>query len=193
MPTTTTRSAAGAPAHGVGPMLREWRVRRRLSQLDLSTVAGVSTRHLSYVETGRSSPSRELVLHLARELDVPLREQNRFLLAAGYAPVFSEFDLADEAMRPIADALGAILRGSEPNLTLVMDRHWNLVMANESAFALTAGLPDELLTPPINVLRLTLQPEGLAASSTSTRCPSTCRRARSTDPATSAKRRSPFR
>ena len=101
-------------------MLREWRDRRRLSQLDLSTRAGVSTRHLSYVETGRATPSRELILHLARELDVPLREQNRFLLAAGYAPVYSEFDLSDDAMRPVVEALGAILRGSEPNPTLVI-------------------------------------------------------------------------
>ncbi len=162
MPSTAVRSDSGTPTHGVGPMLRAWRERRRLSQLDLSTLAGVSTRHLSYVETGRSTPSRELILHLARELEVPLREQNRFLLAAGYAPVFSEFDLSDEAMRPIADALGAILRGSEPNPTLVMDRHWNLVMANESALALTAGLPAELLAPPLNVLRLTVHPEALA-------------------------------
>ncbi len=144
-------------------MLRGWRERRRLSQLALSAMADVSTRHLSYVETGRSVPSRELILHLARELEVPLRDQNQFLLAAGYAPVFSEFDLSDEAMRPVADALGAILRGNEPSPTLVMDRHWNLVMANESAFALTAGVPDELLAPPMNVLRLTLRPDALAA------------------------------
>ncbi len=150
-----------APAHGVGPMLREWRDRRRMSQLDLSNVAAVSTRHLSYVETGRSKPSRELILHLASELDVPLREQNQLLLAAGYAPVFSEFDLTDDAMRPVADALAAILQGSEPNPTLVMDRHWNLVMANESALAFTAGLPEELLVPPLNVLRLTVHPEAL--------------------------------
>ncbi len=143
-------------------MLREWRDRRRLSQLDLSTRAGVSTRHLSYVETGRATPSRELILHLARELDVPLREQNRFLLAAGYAPVYSEFDLSDDAMRPVVEALGAILRGSEPNPTLVMDRHWNLVMANEPAFALTDGLPEELLAPPLNVLRLSVHPEAMA-------------------------------
>lgn len=149
-------------AHGVGPLLREWRERRHLSQLDLSGLAGVSTRHLSYVENGRSTPSRELVLHLARELDVPLREQNQLLLAAGFAPVFSEFDLADEAMAPIAAALDTILRGSEPNPTLVMDRRWDIVLANDSALAFTAGLPAELLQPPLNALRLTVHPEGLA-------------------------------
>lgn len=143
-------------------MLREWRERRRLSQLGLSTLAGVSTRHLSYVETGRSTPSRELVLHLARALDVPLRDQNRFLLAAGYAPVFSELDLTDEAMRPVVQAIDAILAGSEPNPTIVFDRHWDLVMANDSALAFTAGLPPDLLEPPLNVLRLTAHPEALA-------------------------------
>ncbi|MGI9644946.1 MAG: helix-turn-helix domain-containing protein [Ilumatobacteraceae bacterium] len=162
MPTSTLPTGSFAPAPGVGPMLREWRDRRRLSQLDLSTRAGVSTRHLSYVETGRATPSRELILHLARQLEVPLREQNRFLLAAGYAPVYSEFDLTDDAMRPVVDALGAILAGSEPNPTLVMDRHWNLVMANDAAFALIDGVPDELLVPPLNVLRLSVHPEAMA-------------------------------
>lgn len=134
-----------------------------MSQLDLASAAEVSTRHLSYVETGRSTPSRELVLHLARHLDVPLREQNDLLLAAGHAPAHSQLDLADPEMAPVVATVETMLAASEPNPTLVMDRHWNLVMANESAFAFTAGAADHLLGPPLNVLRLTLHPEGLAA------------------------------
>lgn len=133
-----------------------------MSQLDLASVADVSTRHLSYVETGRSTPSRELLLHLARHLEVPLREQNDLLMAAGYAPAFSELDLADPAMKPVVDALEILLAGSEPNPTLVMDRHWNLVMANEAALALTAGVADHLTQPPMNVVEFTLHPDGLA-------------------------------
>ena len=134
-----------------------------MSQLDLASAAEVSTRHLSYVETGRSTPSRELVLHLARHLDVPLREQNDLLLAAGHAPVHSKLDLSDPTMAPVMATLETMLAASEPNPTLVMDRHWNLVLANESAFAFTAGVADHLLGPPLNVLRLTLHPDGLAA------------------------------
>jgi len=133
-----------------------------MSQLDLASVAEVSTRHLSYVETGRSRPSRELVLHLAAHLDVPHREQNDLLLAAGHAPAYRQFGLDDPEMAPVVSALQSILDGSEPNPTLVMDRHWNLLMANDSAFALTEGVADHLLTPSINVLRMTLHPEGLA-------------------------------
>ena len=134
-----------------------------MSQLDLASAAEVSTRHLSYVETGRSTPSRELVLHLARHLDVPLREQNDLLLAAGHAPAHSQHDLSDPTMAPVMATLETMLAASEPHPTLVMDRHWNLVLANESAFAFTAGVADHLLGPPLNVLRLTLHPEGLAA------------------------------
>lgn len=133
-----------------------------MSQLDLASMAEVSTRHLSYVETGRSRPSRELVLHLARHLDVPHREQNDLLLAAGHAPAFGQFDLADPEMVPVVQALQSILDGNEPNPTLVMDRHWYLVMANASALALTEGVAAHLLEAPLNVLRLTLHPEGLA-------------------------------
>lgn len=134
-----------------------------MSQLDLATTSEVSTRHLSYVETGRSTPSRELLLHLARHLDVPLREQNDLLLAAGFAPAFSEFDLHDPALASVVTALEAMLSGSEPNPTLVMDRHWNLVLANEAAFELTVGVADHLVSPSINVLRLTMHPDGLAS------------------------------
>lgn len=135
-----------------------------MSQLDLASLADVSTRHLSYVETGRSSPSRELVLHLARHLDVPLREQNDLLMAAGYAPAFSELDLDAPAMRPVVAAMETMLAGSEPNPTLVMDRHWNLVLANEAALLMTEGVADHLLGPPLNVVELTLHPDGLAPS-----------------------------
>ncbi|WP_040491921.1 helix-turn-helix domain-containing protein [Ilumatobacter nonamiensis] len=164
VPLDTTRSAdrRGQVERGVGPLLRTWRARRRMSQLDLASAAQVSTRHLSYVETGRSRPSRELVLHLARHLDVPPREQNDLLLAAGHAPAYRQFDLTDPEMAPVVAALRSILDGSEPNPTLVMDRHWNLLMANESAFALTEGVAEHLLSPTINVLRLTLHPDGLA-------------------------------
>jgi transcriptional regulator with XRE-family HTH domain len=157
---TTDRSNAVTP--GVGALLREWRTRRRMSQLDLASETEVSTRHLSYVETGRSTPSRELILHLARHLDVPHREQNDLLLAAGYAPGYSQLDLASPTMQPVVAALEAILVGNEPNPTLVMDRHWNLVMANESAFAWTVNVDPALLGPPLNVLRLTLHPDGIA-------------------------------
>jgi transcriptional regulator with XRE-family HTH domain len=157
-----TSATNSAPTAGVGGLLRTWRARRRMSQLDLSSLADVSTRHLSYVETGRSSPSRELVLHLARHLDVPLREQNDLLIAAGYAPAFSRLDLDDPAMRPVVTALQTMLAGSEPNPTLVMDRHWNLVMANEAALAMTAGVATHLLEPQLNVIELTLHPDGLA-------------------------------
>ncbi len=159
MPSSST---ATAPAGGIGPLLRVWRGRRRMSQLDLASVAEVSTRHLSYVETGRSSPSRELVLHLARHLDVPLREQNDLLLAAGHAPAHSQLDLTDSAMAPILATLETMLAASEPHPTLVMDRHWNLVLANESAVAFVAGVADHLLGPPLNVVRLTVHPDGLA-------------------------------
>lgn len=160
-------TAARASAHsasGVGVLIRDWRQRRRMSQLDLASIAEVSTRHLSYVETGRSTPSRELVLHLARHLDVPLREQNDLLLAAGFAPQFTEFDLHDPALQPVVSTLQAMLSGSEPNPTLVMDRHWNLVLANEAALVLTAGVAGHLLEPPMNVLRLTMHPDGLAST-----------------------------
>lgn len=154
--------ALNAPVTGVGPLLREWRHRRHLSQLDLASEAAVSTRHLSYVETGRSSPSRELVLHLARHMNVPLREQNDLLMAAGYAPAFSELDLDAPAMRPVVSALRTLLLHSEPNPTLVMDRYWNLVLANDAAFAFLDGVAEHLLEAPLNIVELTLHPDGLA-------------------------------
>jgi transcriptional regulator with XRE-family HTH domain len=148
---------------GVGDLLRDWRQRRRRSQLDLATEAEVSTRHLSFVETGRSKPSRELVLHLAEHLEVPLRDRNRLLLAAGYAPVHRETALDDAAMAPVRAALETILKGHEPFPALIVDGHSNLVSANGSALALMSdGVDAALLEPPVNVLRVSLHPDGLA-------------------------------
>lgn len=148
---------------GVGELLREWRQRRRRSQLELATEAEVSARHLSFVETGRSRPSRELVLHLAAHLDVPLRERNTLLLAAGYAPVYGERSLDDEEMDPVRDALDRVLAGHEPYPAVIVDRRWDLVSANGAALGLfTAGVAPHLLEAPINVYRLGLHPEGLA-------------------------------
>src|SRR4051794_20602584 len=153
-----------APAvHGVGGLLRDWRQRRRLSQLDLSVEAEVSTRHLSFVETGRSKPSRELVLHLAEHLDVPLRDRNALLTAAGYAPVYRETRLDDASMAPVRDALDTILAGHEPYPALIVDAHWNLVAANAALTVLLEGVAPHLLEPPVNALRVSLHPDGMAA------------------------------
>lgn len=147
----------------VGELLRQWRLRRRMSQLDLACEAEISTRHLSFLETGRSQPSREMLLRLAEWLDVPLRERNAMLLAAGYAPVFSERPLADPSMQAARDAVERILAGHEPYPAMAVDRHWTLVMANAVVPRLMAGAEDAaLLQPPVNVLRLSLHPGGLA-------------------------------
>jgi transcriptional regulator with XRE-family HTH domain len=132
---------------GVGELLREWRQRRRLSQMTLALEAEVSTRHLSFVETGRAAPSREMVLRLAEPLELPLRERNRLLLAAGYAPVFPQRGLDDPALAPAREAIELVLAAHAPNPALAVDRHWQLVSANAA------------LAP---VLRLSLHPEGLA-------------------------------
>jgi len=150
------------PTSSIGPMLREWRQRRRLSQLDLACDADISTRHLSCVETGRATPSREMVLHLAERLDVPLRERNVLLAAAGYAPVYAERPLDDPAMHCARQAVQTLLRAHEPYPALAVDRHWQLLSANRSVQALMAGVDATLLEPPINVLRLSLHPRGLA-------------------------------
>jgi transcriptional regulator with XRE-family HTH domain len=147
----------------VGELLRDWRRRRRLSQLDLSIGAEVSSRHLSFVETGRSKPSRELLLHLAEELEVPLRERNTLLLAAGYAPVYPENRLDAEVMAPAREALDAVLAGHSPYPAVIVDGRWNLVAANDAALAILAeGVAPELLAPPANALRVCLHPDGLA-------------------------------
>jgi transcriptional regulator with XRE-family HTH domain len=152
-----------AAARGVGVLLRDWRRRRRLSQLDLALQAEVSARHISFVETGRSKPSRELLLHLAEHLDVPLRERNAMLLAAGYAPTYPETPLDDAAMSPVREALDSLLRGHEPFPAVVVDGRWNLISANRPAMRLLAdGVAPELLAPPANTLRVALHPDGLA-------------------------------
>lgn len=150
------------PATSFGDHLRAWRQRRRLSQLDLALEAEISTRHLSFVETGRSLPSREMVLRLADRLDVPLRERNSMLVAAGYAPVFPERPLAAPQLEPARRAIDLVLRAHEPFPALAVDRHWNLVASNRPLQALLAGVPAPLLEPPVNVLRLSLHPEGIA-------------------------------
>src|SRR5262249_20927018 len=146
----------------VGALLREWRQRRSLRQLELATGSAVSARHLSFIETGRAQPSREMVLHLADRLDVPLRERNRLLLAAGYAPVFGEHVLESEEMVPIREALDRLLAAHEPSPAVVVDRHWNLVQANRPVDLLVEGVAPWLLEPPANALRATLHPEGMA-------------------------------
>ncbi len=152
---------AASVAHA-GMMLREWRLRRRLSQLDLACETGISTRHLSFVETGRSQPSREMILHLADGLAIPLRERNSLLLAAGYAPIYSARPLADEALSAARKAVDLVLTGHEPLPALAVDRHWNLIAANRAVPPLLEGAAPELLAPPVNVLRLSLHPDGLA-------------------------------
>ncbi len=152
-----------APKRGVGELLRDWRQRRHLSQLDLAGEAEVSARHLSFVETGRSRPSPELLLHLAEHLDVPLRERNALLLAAGYAPKHPETPLDAAAMAPVREALDRILEGHQPFPAVVVDPRWDLVAANGAALAvLTDRVAPELLAPPVNALRVCLHPDGLA-------------------------------
>jgi transcriptional regulator with XRE-family HTH domain len=148
----------------VGVLLRDWRQRRHLSQLDLAVEAEVSTRHLSFVETGRSKPSRELVLHLAQHLDVPLRERNTLLVAAGYAPVYAERPIDADEMAPVRAAIDKILSGHAPYPAIVVDHRWDLVSANEAALSLlTGGVEPALLGERGNALRISLHPNGLAS------------------------------
>ncbi|HEV2061064.1 MAG TPA: helix-turn-helix transcriptional regulator [Solirubrobacteraceae bacterium] len=147
---------------GVGTLLRGWRRRRQLSQLALALDAGVSTRHLSFVETGRARPSRELVMHLAEQLEIPLRERNGVLLAAGYAPAYGQRELTEHEMGPVREALERVLAAHEPYPAVVVDRHWGMIAANRTVAVLTSGVAEHLLEPPVNVLRLALHPAGLA-------------------------------
>jgi transcriptional regulator with XRE-family HTH domain len=149
-------------SHRVGALLREWRQRRRLSQLDLALEAGVSTRHLSFVETGRSRPSAEMVLHLADRLEVPLRERNELLLAAGFAPQYSSWSLEDPALREVREAVSRVLAAHEPFPAIAVDRYWNLVASNEALGPILEGVAPELLVPPVNTIRLALHPDGVA-------------------------------
>jgi transcriptional regulator with XRE-family HTH domain len=154
-------SALAAERH-VGHLLRDWRQRRRRSQLDLASEAGVSARHLSFVETGRARPSRDMVLHLAEQLEVPLRERNELLVAAGFAPVYARRDLGDADMAAVRTAVDLVLAAYDPFPAVVGDRAWNLVAANRAVATLTEGAAPDLLAPPANVLRLSLHPDGLA-------------------------------
>jgi transcriptional regulator with XRE-family HTH domain len=145
----------------VGGLLRRWREDRKISQLALASRADVSARHLSFVETGRSVPSRGMILRLARHLEVPLRERNRMLLAAGYAPLYSESALDGPRMEMVRTAIRKVLSGHEPFPSLVVDGSWNMVEANNSVALFTEGAPEDLLEPPFNVLRYSLHPRGL--------------------------------
>jgi len=160
--TATARAEQTRPVH-IGEHLREWRQRRRLSQLDLAGDAEISARHLSFVETGRAAPSRDMVLKLAERLNVPLRERNVLLVAAGFAPAFPQRPLDDPALKSARAAIDLVLRAHEPNPALAYDRHWNLVSANRMVMPLVKGVPQRLLGQPINILRHAFHPEALAA------------------------------
>lgn len=151
-----------APSRGAGPLVKEWRLRRGRSQMALAHDVGVSPRHLSFVETGRSKPSPELLLTLADGLDVPLRERNAFLLAAGYAPRYPRTAFDDAQLSQVRGSLRRLLESHDPYPGAVIDRLWNSVMSNRAAVRMVDGLPDELVGPPTNVFRLCLHPDGLA-------------------------------
>lgn len=146
----------------VGPLIREWRSRRRLSQLELSSQLGVSARHLSFVETGRGRASRTLVLRLAEHLDLPFRARDELLLAAGFAPAFGRREFDDAAMEPVRRAISTLLAAHEPNPAITVDEHWNVVFANRGCGVLLEGVDPDLLADAPNVMRLTLHPRGLA-------------------------------
>ncbi len=146
----------------IGPLLREWRKRRRRTQLEVALNAGVSARHLSFIETGRSTPSAEMVLLLAEQLEVPVRERNQLLLAAGHAPTIPERSLADPELAPVREALDLILTGHDPYPAVVVDRGWNLVAANSAMARMATWVDPALLEPPVNVMRVGLHPRGLA-------------------------------
>lgn len=151
-----------AVAKSIGPLLREWRTRQRRSQLDLALDANISSKHLSFVETGKAQPSREMLLRLAEKLEIPLRERNSLLAAAGFAAVFPQRHWDDVELSAARQAIELILQGHAPHPALALDRHWNLLSANQGVAALLQGVPPEQLQPPINVLRLSLHPNGLA-------------------------------
>lgn len=156
------KSAAKARPNAFGEHLREWRQRRHLSQLDLAGDAEISARHLSFVETGRAAPSRDMVLRLAERLDVPLRERNVLLVAAGFAPAFPNRALDDPALAAARQAVETVLKAHEPYPALAVDRHWNLVSANAMIAPFLTGVAPSLLAPPLNVMRLSFHPQGIA-------------------------------
>lgn len=158
----TTVTVSHATENRVGGLLRDWRQRRRLSQMDLALEAGISTRHLSFVETGRSRPSPDMVVQLAEQLEVPLRERNELLLAAGYAPRYGARSLNDPALSEVREAVSRVLAAHEPYPAIAVDRHWNLIASNEALGPMLEGVAPELLTPPVNTIRLALHPDGVA-------------------------------
>jgi transcriptional regulator with XRE-family HTH domain len=152
----------------VGELIRFWRTRRRLSQLELALDANLSTKHLSFVETGRSRPSRQLLIHLAQQLDLPIAERNRLLLAGGFAPPYLELPYDGDVMRPLRESLRQLLGAHQPNPALIVDGLWNLIEANPAASLLWEGVDPALLEPPINMLRLAVHPGGLPSISSLT-------------------------
>jgi transcriptional regulator with XRE-family HTH domain len=162
--THEAQPGASASSRTVGDLLREWRQRRRMSQLLLAAEAEISTRHLSFVESGRAMPSREMLMHLAERLEVPLRARNALLVAAGYAPLFRERPLSDPQLSAAREAVELVLKGHEPYPALAIDRHWTLVAANRALAPLIADAQPALLAAPVNVLRLSLHPDGIAPS-----------------------------
>ena len=162
MTTQTKTARRPGPPGGLAAALREWRGRRRVSQLELALRAGTTQRHVSFIESGRSVPGRAMVVRLAESLEVPLRERNALLLAAGYAPAYPETHLGDPGLGPVRAALERILAGHQPYPAVVVDRHGDLVAANDGFRALTVGVAPELLTPPVSVPRVLLHPQGLA-------------------------------
>jgi transcriptional regulator with XRE-family HTH domain len=157
-----TATSAVSARKSFGEQLREWRQRRHLSQMDLAAEAGMSTRHLSFLETGRSQPSRAMLLRLAERLSVPLRERNALLIAAGFAPMYSTHSFSDPELSSARAAVELILNAHEPFPAMLVDRHWNLVTANRAMVPMLTGVDESLLRPPLNVLRATLHPKGLA-------------------------------
>ncbi len=155
-------TSASRASPTIGTHLRDWRQRRRLSQLDLAGEANISARHLSFVETGRSMPSREMILHLAEQLQIPMRERNVLLVAAGFAPIFVERSLDDPALAVTRSAIDLVLEGHKPYPAFAIDRHWQIVASNLALPQLYEGVAEHLLTPPINAMRISLHPEGLA-------------------------------
>src|SRR6516162_8832266 len=162
MSVDTAVAHPGASRAPIGELLRSWRRRRSLSQLERALEADVSSRHVSFLETGRARPSREMVLRLAEHLDIPLRDRNGLLLAAGFAPLYAERSLGEPEMAPVHQALDRFLRAHEPYPAVVLDRHYNLVSGNDATRTLTDGVAPELLEPPANALRVTLHPRGMA-------------------------------
>lgn len=162
MTTAAVSSKTPSGTTGVGGLLREWRLRRRVSQLDLALRADSSARHISFIETGRARPSQEMVLRLAEHLDVPVRERNALLIAAGYAPGFPETPLDDPSMDALRTGVERLLTGYEPFPALVVDATYHVVAANRGIRALMAGVDVKLLEPPLNAMRVTLHPDGLA-------------------------------